>query len=104
MQRLREVRDRPDMVRGRCKPTPPSPPNDGVIYFGSTALAMDEAIGIPKRALARPVSAPSAHSSVVSSPTTILFMWSNRTATRSFASRSSTKMARSGTAGADPAL
>ncbi len=91
MQRLvRKFETAQDMVPRPLQANAAKPTKYGVIYFGSTSPAMDEAIGI----LANPagissmgcVSAPSRSrpASRVSSPTTTSSMWSSRTAMRSF--------------------
>ena len=77
--------------RARCRRNADKPTKYGVIYYGSTSPAMDEAIDMLEAA--RPCARPAAGPRLpvpferrrASSPTTISSSWSSRTATRNCA-------------------
>ena len=93
MQRLlRKFETAKDLVPRPSAATPRKPTRFGVIYFGSTAPPMDEALRAPGRrraciSTALRVRAFPFHAERrrVSSPSTIRSSWSSRTATRSCA-------------------
>jgi len=87
MQRLlRKFETAKDLVPRPLRADAEKPTRYGVIYFGSTAPAMDEAIDMIKAAAAISTccACVRSHSTTrwtTSSPTTILYSWSSRTAT-----------------------
>ncbi len=92
MQRLlRKFETAKDMVPRPLQANAAKPTKYGVIYFGSTAPAMDEALGILEaaRPSARPPAAPRLpvpfQRGRASSPTMTSSLWSSRTATPSCA-------------------
>ena len=91
MQRLlRKFETAKDLVPRPLQANAEKPTNYGVIYFGSTSPAMDEAIHMIEAHgqaldLLRVRAFPFHSSVATSSPTTISCSWSSRTATRSCA-------------------